>query len=173
MLRIRDVYPGSGFFPSRIQLQKESGSRIRIYVFLSQKLFLSSRKYDHPDLAFLPIPDPGFKKALDPRIWDPDPQHCESELLFLAMPHLTPLGEVPWRCVPRPGPGVPRLPGQCGAHPSHRSTQHLPVLQRREYHPAVLRIRDVYPGSRIRLFSFPDPGSELSPSRIPDPHQRI
>ncbi len=37
----------------------------------------------------------------------------------------------------------------------------------------VLRIRDVYPGSRIRLFCFPDPGSELSPSRIPDPHQRI
>jgi len=34
---------------------------------------------------------------------------------------------------------------------------------------AVLRIRDVYPGSRIRLFSIPDPGSELSPSRIPDP----
>jgi hypothetical protein len=30
----------------------------------------------------------------------------------------------------------------------------------------VLRIRDVYPGSRIRLFSIPDPGSELSPSRI-------
>jgi hypothetical protein len=30
----------------------------------------------------------------------------------------------------------------------------------------VLRIRDVYPGSRIRLFSIPDPGSELS---IPDP----
>jgi hypothetical protein len=29
-----------------------------------------------------------------------------------------------------------------------------------------LRIRDVYPGSRIRLFSIPDPGSELSPSRI-------
>ncbi len=31
--------------------------------------------------------------------------------------------------------------------------------------PIVLRIRDVYPGSRIRLFSIPDPGSELSPSR--------
>jgi len=31
----------------------------------------------------------------------------------------------------------------------------------------VLRIRGVY------LFSIPDPGSELSPSRIPDPHQRI
>jgi hypothetical protein len=31
---------------------------------------------------------------------------------------------------------------------------------------SVLRIRDVYPGSRIRLISIPDPGSELSPSRI-------
>jgi hypothetical protein len=29
----------------------------------------------------------------------------------------------------------------------------------------VFRIRDVYPGSRIRLFSIPGPGSELSPSR--------
>jgi len=26
---------------------------------------------------------------------------------------------------------------------------------------------------RIRLFSIPDPGSGLSPARIPDPHQRI
>jgi hypothetical protein len=31
---------------------------------------------------------------------------------------------------------------------------------------AVLLIRDVYPGSRIRLFSIPDPGSEIFPSRI-------
>ncbi len=30
----------------------------------------------------------------------------------------------------------------------------------------MLRIRDVYPGSRIQLFSILDPGSELSPSRI-------
>jgi hypothetical protein len=35
---------------------------------------------------------------------------------------------------------------------------------------AVLRIRDVYPGSRTLLFFIPDPASELSPSRIPDPH---
>ena len=34
---------------------------------------------------------------------------------------------------------------------------------------AVLPIRDVYPRSRIRLFSIPDPGSKLSPSRILDP----
>ncbi len=31
---------------------------------------------------------------------------------------------------------------------------------------SVLRIRDVYPGSRIQLFPIPDPGSELSPSGI-------
>jgi len=37
----------------------------------------------------------------------------------------------------------------------------------------VLRIRDFKPGSRIRLFSIPDPRSELFPSWIPAPHQRI
>jgi hypothetical protein len=31
---------------------------------------------------------------------------------------------------------------------------------------AVLRIRDVYPESWIRIFSIPDPGSK----RFPDPH---
>jgi hypothetical protein len=42
--------------------------------------------------------------------------------------------------------------------------------------PAVLRIRDVYPGSRILIFTHPgsrisDPGSRISDpgSRIPDP----
>jgi hypothetical protein len=41
--------------------------------------------------------------------------------------------------------------------------------------PSVLRIRDAYPGSWIRSFSIPDPGSEFfhPGSRIPDPHQRI
>ncbi len=40
----------------------------------------------------------------------------------------------------------------------------------------MLRIRNVYtkseffhPGSRIRIFSIPDPGSQFFPSRIPDP----
>jgi hypothetical protein len=32
---------------------------------------------------------------------------------------------------------------------------------------AVLRIRDVYPESRNRLFSIPDPGSRVK--KIPDP----
>ncbi len=36
---------------------------------------------------------------------------------------------------------------------------------------AVLRIRDVYHGSRIRIFSIPDLGSKRF--RIPDSHQRI
>jgi hypothetical protein len=35
----------------------------------------------------------------------------------------------------------------------------------------VLRIRDVYPGSRIQIFSIQDPNFFLF--WIPDPHQRI
>jgi hypothetical protein len=56
------------------------GSRIRIKEFKyfnpkkPKKWFISSRKYDpgcsyripDPDADFLPIPDPGVKKALDP-----------------------------------------------------------------------------------------------------------
>ncbi len=37
--------------------------------------------------------------------------------------------------------------------------------------PLVLKIRDVYPGSRIRMIYIPDTGSDFFPSRIPDPHQ--
>jgi hypothetical protein len=37
----------------------------------------------------------------------------------------------------------------------------------------VLRIRDVYPGSRVRIFSIPDPGSKIFRIPDPDPHQRI
>jgi hypothetical protein len=66
VLRIRDVYPGSEFFPSRI--------RIKQFNNVTQKLFLSSRKYDpgcspripDPDFHPLWIPDPGVKKAPDP-----------------------------------------------------------------------------------------------------------
>jgi hypothetical protein len=70
VLRIRDVYPGSEFFPSRIQGQhKNSGSRIRIRI--KEFKFLSSRKYDSGFSSrirmFYPsrIPDPGIKKALN------------------------------------------------------------------------------------------------------------
>jgi hypothetical protein len=63
---------GSKFFHpvSRIQGQKDSGSRIQIRIkefqyFLPKQLFLSSRKYDpgcpDPDLDFLPILDPGSR----------------------------------------------------------------------------------------------------------------
>jgi hypothetical protein len=37
----------------------------------------------------------------------------------------------------------------------------------------VLRIRDVYPGSRIRIFSIPDPRSKRFPNLDPHSHQRI
>ncbi len=74
VLRIRDVYLGSEFFPSRIQCQKVSRIRIRIkkLSILTQKWFLSSRKHDLGCsfririLIILPIPDPVVKKAPDP-----------------------------------------------------------------------------------------------------------
>jgi hypothetical protein len=67
MLRIRDVYPGSEFFPSRIRIKE-------FKYFYPKKWFLSSRKYDPGCssririLVLYPsqIPDPGIKKALDP-----------------------------------------------------------------------------------------------------------
>jgi hypothetical protein len=37
---------------------------------------------------------------------------------------------------------------------------------------AVLGIRDVYPGSRIRIFFITDPGSKTFPDPNPHPHQR-
>ncbi len=74
VLRIRNVYPVSGFFPSRIPSQKDSRIRIRIKEFkyfnpkivskLSEiwsKIFIPD-----PNLDFLPIPDRGVKKAPDP-----------------------------------------------------------------------------------------------------------
>jgi hypothetical protein len=65
MLRIRDVYPGSDFCPSRIQGQKYSGS-----VFQPKNLFLSSRKYDLGVSSRIWILifylDPGVQKAPNP-----------------------------------------------------------------------------------------------------------
>jgi hypothetical protein len=70
VIGIGDVYPGSEFFPSRINEFK---------YFLPKKLFLSSLKYvpgcssririADPNLDFLPyrILDPEVKKATDPR----------------------------------------------------------------------------------------------------------
>jgi hypothetical protein len=81
VLRIRDVYPGSDFFPSRSPDPNclYPGSRIRIKEFKCfnpKKWFLSSRKYDPGCSSRIPdtdadfyssrIPDPGVKKAPDP-----------------------------------------------------------------------------------------------------------
>jgi hypothetical protein len=68
VLRIRDVYPGSGFFPFRIRIKE-------FKYFNPKKLFLRSRKND-PDCSslmripdtdpdFLPIPEPGVKNTQD------------------------------------------------------------------------------------------------------------
>jgi hypothetical protein len=78
MLRIRDVYPESEFFNpgsrfKKIRIPDPNPHKI-IEEFLTQKLFLSSRKYDSVwssrilILIFYPsrIPDPGVKKAPDP-----------------------------------------------------------------------------------------------------------
>jgi hypothetical protein len=80
--RIRDVYPGSDFFPSRIRTVsiQDPGSSSKNLSILTpppkKKWFLSSKKYDpgcssripDPDADFLPsrIPDPGVKKAPNP-----------------------------------------------------------------------------------------------------------
>jgi hypothetical protein len=73
--------PGSKFSPSRIQGQKDSGSRIRIRIkefkyfkFLTQKIVSVSEIragmfIPDPGLDFLPIPDLGVKKAPDPEHW--------------------------------------------------------------------------------------------------------
>jgi hypothetical protein len=79
VLRIRDVYPGSDFFPSRIPdlncLYPGSRTRIKEFKYFNpKKWFLSSRKYDPGCssrirmLTFYPsrIPDPGVKKEPDP-----------------------------------------------------------------------------------------------------------
>jgi hypothetical protein len=65
--RIRDVFPGSDFFPSRIRIKE-------FKYFNKKKWFPSSRKYDPGCssrirmLTFYPsrIQDPGAKKAPDP-----------------------------------------------------------------------------------------------------------
>jgi hypothetical protein len=51
---------------------------------------------------------------------------------------------------------------------------HLKRKTNSEFPPqSIYSVADPGCLSRIRLFSIPDPGSELSPSRIPDLHQRI
>jgi hypothetical protein len=72
VLRIRDVHPGSEFFPSRIQGQKDSKSASKNLCILTQKLFQSSRKCDPGCssririLIFYPSRIPGSKRPPDP-----------------------------------------------------------------------------------------------------------
>jgi len=80
VLRIRDVYPGSDFFPSRIRIVSilDPGSASKnLSILTKKKWFLSSRKYDPGCssririLTFYPsrIPDLGVKKARIPVAW--------------------------------------------------------------------------------------------------------
>ncbi len=55
-------------------------------------------------------------------------------------------------------------PGICGHVVLIKS--HSCTTRKNKYHHAVLRIRDVYSGSWIRISSIPDPGSEFFLSRI-------
>ncbi len=72
MLRIRDVYAGSRIriFPSRSRVKNIPDPHRRIKLFLTPKLFLSSRKYDPGSGSWFfylsRILDPGVKKAPDP-----------------------------------------------------------------------------------------------------------
>jgi hypothetical protein len=64
---------------SRVKKIPDPDPLQRVLSILTQKLFLSSRKYRYdlgcssriripdPDLEFLPVPDPGVKKAPNPR----------------------------------------------------------------------------------------------------------
>jgi hypothetical protein len=77
---VRDVYPGSDFFPSRIRTVTvpDPGSASKFQLFNPKKWFLSSRKYDPGCssrirmLNFYPSRIQGSKRH---RIPDPDPQH--------------------------------------------------------------------------------------------------
>jgi hypothetical protein len=98
VLRIRDVYPRSDFFPSRIPdpncLHPGSASK-NLSILTPKKWFLSSRKYDpgcssripDPDADFLPIPDPGTRgqkgtgsririRNTDPQPWAQQSKDC-------------------------------------------------------------------------------------------------
>ncbi len=70
--RIRDVYPRSDFFPSRIRTVSIPDPYKKFKYFnqkKTKKRFLSSRKYDpgcstqipDPDADFIPNPDPGVR----------------------------------------------------------------------------------------------------------------
>jgi hypothetical protein len=92
--RIRDVYPGSDFFPSRIPDPNclNPGSRILIKEFKysnpkkAKKWFLSSKKYPgcSSRIRMLTFSHPGSRiqgsNGTQSRIPDPDPQHWKLHL---------------------------------------------------------------------------------------------
>jgi hypothetical protein len=73
---IRDVYPVTDFFPSRIRIFFNPGSTSKILSILTQKIVTYLSSYDpgfssripDPDPDFLPIPDSRVKKASGSRI---------------------------------------------------------------------------------------------------------
>jgi hypothetical protein len=86
MWRIRDVYPGSDFFPSRILTVfiPDPGSSSKNFSILTpkkaKKWFLSSKKYDpscSSRIRMLTFSHPGSRgqKDTQSRIPDPDTQH--------------------------------------------------------------------------------------------------
>ncbi len=111
VLRIRDVYPGSVFFPSRI--------RIKVLKYFTQKIVskLSEIRPIRPGL-FIPvifypsrILDPGVKKA-------PDPQHwlcvCVCRAWAVASPCWSRAPPTP----PSSGPSTPSPPPSTSAQPA-------------------------------------------------------
>ncbi len=97
MWRIRDVYPGSDFFPSRIPDPNclHPGSRILIKEFkyfnpqkskkMVSKLLKNLIRVVHPGsrIRMLTFSHPGSRiqgsKSTQSRIPDPDPQHCQHQ----------------------------------------------------------------------------------------------
>ncbi len=94
MLRIWYVYSGSEFFHSgsRIQGQKDSGSRIRLKEFKNfkpKKSFLGSRKYNpgcSSGSGYWFFTDPGSRGLKRHRIPDPDPQHWIKVRIGVGVP---------------------------------------------------------------------------------------
>jgi hypothetical protein len=144
VLRIRDVYPGSDFFPSRIPDQNFSipdpGSASKNLGILTQeKWFLSSRKYD-PGCSSQ-IPDPWVKKAPDPEHWC-----CGSDMF-----------------IPDPNFSISRIQG----HKNSVSRNRIRIKELRTL-KTISKLGkiswDVHPGSQILIKIFSHPGSRSQKS---------
>ncbi len=134
MLRIRTVYPGSEFFPSRTpDPHKRNWSNLTPQKIVSKLSEIWSRLFiPDPDPDFLPNPDPGPRgqKGTGSRgqkgTGIPDPQHCKrrpSTICFPALPSsvwrpAALVGRIPW-----PGGGCVRVGvagRRRGSPPPHR-----------------------------------------------------